>query len=115
MSTAAITPLLGAADPQALERAMRGGPQRPSGEIAAEQFEAVLVRQLLGDALKPLLGGELGGEKMPGNDVYQYLVTDVVAQSVAQGGGLGIAKMLVPHLSAKGATAAAADTKTSTP
>lgn len=82
---------------------MQSGGKRPSAQAAAEQFEAILVRQLLGDALKPMLGGSAeGGAQAPGSDVYQYLVTDVIAQSVAQGGGLGIAKMLVPQLTPKG-------------
>lgn len=109
MSLSGFTPLLGAADPSTIERAMTSGAARPPAQVAAEQFEAVLVRQLLGDALKPMLGGALGGEDTPGSGVYQYLVTDVVAQSVAAGGGLGLAKMLVPHLGAKDAPPAGAD------
>lgn len=84
-----------------LQRQMQGSSGRPPAQAAAEQFEAILVRQLLGEALKPMFGAEAGG-KAPGSDVYQYLVTDVVAQSVAQGGGLGIAKMLVPQLTPQG-------------
>ncbi len=102
MSPASISPLLGVADPATLQRQLQGGAQRPAAHAAAEQFEAILLRQLLGEALKPMLGSEAGG-KAPGSDVYQYLVTDVVAQSVAQGGGLGIAKMLVPQLTQPGA------------
>lgn len=110
MSAASITPLLGVADSATVQRALQsGGGKRPSATAAAEQFEAILVRQLLGDALKPMLGGSAGGESQaPGSDVYQYFVTDVIAQSVAQGGGLGIAKMLVPQLTPKGAASATA-------
>ncbi|MBK8475533.1 MAG: rod-binding protein [Opitutaceae bacterium] len=104
MSAASITPLLGVADSATVQRALQSGGKRPNAAAAAEQFEAILVRQLLGDALKPMLGGTAGGEsEAPGSDVYQYFVTDVIAQSVAQGGGLGIAKMLVPQLTPKGA------------
>jgi Rod binding domain-containing protein len=104
MSTASISPLLGVADPTTIQRSMQSGTQRASVANAAQQFEAILVRQLLGDAMKPMLGTALGGAQAPGSDVYQYLVTDVVAQSVAQGGGLGIAKMLMPQLTPKGET-----------
>ena len=45
MSTTAISPLLGAADPDSIQRAMQGGPNRSAAVVAAEQFEAVLVRQ----------------------------------------------------------------------
>ena len=100
MPTVAFSPLLGVSDPANMERTMRASAPSDPGKAAAQQFEAILVRQLLGDALKPTLGAAGGGEA-PGSDVYQYLVTDVVAQSVAQGGGLGIAKMLMPQLTPK--------------
>ena len=103
MSTVSISPLLGVADPASVQRTFQAGANRPPAQAAAEQFEAILVRQLLGDAFKPMFGGGAAA-KAPGSDVYQYLVTDVVAQSVAQGGGLGIAKMLVPQLTPKGQT-----------
>ncbi|HQF39202.1 MAG TPA: rod-binding protein [Opitutaceae bacterium] len=102
MSTVPISPLLGVTDAAAVRRSFQGGANRPPAQAAAEQFEAILVRQLLGDALKPMFGAGEGA--VAGNNVYQYLVTDVVAQSVAQGGGLGIAKMLVPQLTPKGLT-----------
>jgi Rod binding domain-containing protein len=105
MSAASISPLLGVADSASVQRALMSDPKRPATQAAAEQFEAILVRQLLGDALKPMLGGSSEGGQAPGSDVYQYLVTDVVSQSVAQGGGLGIAKMLVAQLTPKGETA----------
>ncbi len=103
MSPASISPLLGVSDTASLQRSMQAGPDRSAAQGAGEQFEAILVRQLLGDAFKPMFGG--AETKAPGSDVYQYLVTDVVAQSVAQGGGLGIAKMLVSQLTPKGETA----------
>ncbi len=99
MSSPSISPLLGVTDPAAVQRAFAAGPKRPAAQAAAEQFEAILVRQILGEALKPMFNGET---KAPGSDVYQYMVTDVVAQSVSQGGGLGIAKMLVPQLTPRG-------------
>ena len=110
MATASINPLLGVSDPTTIERSLRAGPQRPAAQAAAAQFEAILVRQLLGEALKPMMG--TGETKPPGADVYQYLVTDVVAQSVTQGGGLGIAKMLLPQLTQKGAAIDNTETKT---
>ena len=91
-----ISPLLGVTDPTVIERGMLSGPSRRPAESAAQQFEAILLRQLLGEAMKPLFNSEAGA-KPPGQDVYQYLVTDVVAQSVAQGGGVGLAKMLLPQ------------------
>ena len=104
MSSASISPLLGVADPATIQRSMQAGSQRESAVNAAQQFEAILVRQLLGDAMKPMLGSGVNAAQAPGSDVYQYLVTDVVAQSVAQGGGLGIAKMLMTQFTPKGET-----------
>jgi len=101
MSPVSFSPLLGVADPATIDRSLRTAPRQSAAEAAAAQFEAILVRQLLSEAFKPL--GSAGGEKLPGSDVYQYMITDVVSQSVAQGGGLGIAKMLVPQLTPQGA------------
>lgn len=102
MTSASISPLLGVADTATLQRQLSTGSKETDAQATAAQFEAILVRQLLGESLKPMLGGD-SGAKTPGSDVYQYLVTDVVAQSVTQGGGLGIAKMLVSQLTPKGA------------
>ena len=112
MSSVSLSPLLGVTDPASIQRSMRGTTQSGSAQKAAEQFEAILVRQLLGDAMKPMLGTGIDGAKAPGGDVYQYMVTDVVAQSVAQGGGLGIAKMLVTQLTPKGETTDKTETST---
>jgi Rod binding domain-containing protein len=100
MSTVSLSPLLGVADPATVKQSMQARSPQEAAKAAAQQFEAILVRQLLGDAMKPVLGSTPGSEA-PGSDVYQYLVTDIVAQSVAQGGGLGLAKMLMPQLMQK--------------
>jgi Rod binding domain-containing protein len=95
-----MSPLLGVSDPSTIRQAMGPAADREPAKAAAEQFEAVLVRQLLGSALKPMLGGQ-GEQQAPGSDIYQYMITDVVSQSVTQGGGLGIAKMLASHMGTK--------------
>ena len=100
MSPLSLSPLLGMSDPAAMQRSMQAGGKQPPAAAAAQQFEAILVRQIVGDALKPVLGSTPDSE-MPGRDVYEYLVADVVSQSVAQGGGIGLAKMLFPQLSPK--------------
>lgn len=59
----------------------------------AEQFEAVLLRQLLAPAIEPMMsGGAMGGENS-GSGVYGYMLTDTLATAMAQGGGLGLAAM----------------------
>ena len=80
-------------------------------QAAARQFEAIILRQLLTPAIEPLmshgLGGNSPGSGSGGGGVYGYLVTDVLANSLSQGGGLGLARMLEKQLTPKGAVSAA--------
>jgi peptidoglycan hydrolase FlgJ len=74
---------------------------RPGAEDvkkAAKQFEAILVRQLLAPAIEPMMKGSFGGSGA-GAGVYGYMLTDVLANSVSQGGGLGLAAILESQLS----------------
>ena len=76
---------------------------------AARQFEAIILRQLLTPAIEPLMSHGIGGkgaENSGGGGVYGYLVTDVLANSLSQGGGLGLSRMLEKQLSPKSATSA---------
>jgi flagellar protein FlgJ len=67
---------------------------------AAQQFEAIMVRQLLAPAIEPMMnGGSLGGEgSQGGGGVYGYMLTDVLANSISQGGGLGLAGVITSQL-----------------
>jgi flagellar protein FlgJ len=80
-------------------------------QAAARQFEAIILRQLLTPAIEPLMSHGLGGKSVGngsgGGGVYGYLVTDVLANSLSQGGGLGLARMLEKQLTPKGAVSAA--------
>jgi flagellar protein FlgJ len=82
-------------------------------QAAARQFEAIILRQLLSPAIEPLMSHGLGGNSAGkgsgsgGGGVYGYLVTDVLANSLSQGGGLGLARMLGKQLTPKGAVSAA--------
>ena len=78
-------------------------------QAAAKQFEAIILRQLLTPAIDPLMSHGLGGNTpagASGGGVYGYLVTDVLANSLSQGGGLGLARMLEKQLTPKGAVSA---------
>ncbi len=69
---------------------------------AAQQFEAILVRQMLAPAIEPMMNGSMGGKAGPGSSgggVYGYMLTDVLANSVSQGGGLGLASVISRQLS----------------
>ena len=74
------------------------------GKAVAGQFEAILVRQFLQDSVGNMLGGKEGG---PGANVYGYMLTDVLASKLTEGGGLGLSKILQQQLTPHGRTAAA--------
>jgi flagellar protein FlgJ len=79
---------------------------------AASQFEAIILRQLLAPSIEPMMSGGLGGSKDSGGSMYGYMLTDTLATNLAQGGGLGLARMLEKQLTPK---AAAADIEANDP
>jgi peptidoglycan hydrolase FlgJ len=70
---------------------------------AAQQFEAIMVRQMIAPAIEPMMSGSsLGGDKSGGESgggVYGYMLTDVLSTSITQGGGLGLADVITRQLS----------------
>jgi len=62
---------------------------------AAAQFEAILVRQLLSQSV----GSMMGGEGKTAGMMYGDLMTDVLAQKLTSGQGLGLGKMIENQLS----------------
>jgi peptidoglycan hydrolase FlgJ len=67
---------------------------------AAQQFEAILLNQLLGSLQHAFCS--LGKDKTKaGSDQYQFLGLQAVASSVAAKGGLGIADMIVRNLKSR--------------
>jgi flagellar protein FlgJ len=89
---------------------------------AASQFEAIILRQLLAPSMESMMSGGLGGSKESGGGgMYGYMLTDTLANSLSQGGGLGLARMLEKQLTPHNALAdnmsngqAVAPTKNST-
>ncbi len=69
---------------------------------AASQFEAIILRQLLTPTIEPLMNGGLGGAGGSGGGVYGYMLTDVLADSLSKGGGLGLTQMLSRQLTPRG-------------
>lgn len=59
---------------------------------AAQQFEGVLLRQILSESMKPLL------ENGPGAQVYGYFLTTSLADSIGKSGGLGLGHVLQTQL-----------------
>ena len=58
----------------------------------SQQFESILLRQFLSESMKSLLDGG------PSGQVYGYLLTDSLAGSISQAGGLGLCSVLQAQL-----------------
>lgn len=86
-------------DPNAMREVMshQGATQREKIQQAGVQFEAIMLRQFLGDALKPSIKGSLD-EEGSGNDTYRYFITDTLAQSLARQGVFGIGQQITQQL-----------------
>ena len=69
---------------------------------AASQFEAIILRQLLAPSMESIMSGNLGGAQGSGGSMYGYMLTDTMAGSLAQGGGLGLARMIEKQLTPRG-------------
>jgi Rod binding domain-containing protein len=70
---------------------------------AAAQFEAILVRQLLSQSV----GSMLGGTGHTSGMIYGDMMTDVLAQKLTAGQGLGLGRMIEKQLAPPGTHAAA--------
>ncbi len=92
-----------------------GKPSPAEVQKAARQFEAIMVRQLLAPSIQPLMeGGGLGGAGAgagggQGGGVYGYLLTDTLATSITQGGGLGLSSVIARQLAPTSSAASLAD------
>ncbi len=60
------------------------------GKAVAQQFEAILTRQFLSKTVSSMMQSD----KNPAGDVYGYFLTDVLAQKMSEGNGLGLGKVL---------------------
>ena len=81
-----------------------------SGEKVAElsrQFEALLLRQMLKEARKPMLGDTLTG-KSSVSKIYDDMVTDRLADAIASSGDVGLGTSLQAQLMRQQGAGAAA-------
>ena len=67
----------------------------------SRQFEAVLLRQILSQAQKPLFKSNLLESDNSTNSIYQDLITEQLADRISRGGTFGFAKVLDQQLSAQ--------------
>ena len=92
--TAISVPRTGASPPDARTVARNVA----KSEKAARDFEALLLTPVL-DSLQKTLAWDSEDGKTPGASDYRALGTQALAQAIADRGGIGIAPILVRHLS----------------
>ncbi len=88
------------ARPLSKEALRTAAPEVQRREVA-QQFEAILVRQLLGKTMNSMLGSDDG----VAGSVYGDIMTETLAQQLTRGQGLGLSRMLEQQLTPRGATA----------
>lgn len=106
MNISNITASLGAANPLRDAAEFSAGEKRSVNSSAdrkkvGAQFEAVLVRQLLGKSVSGLLGG---ADNVAGT-VYGDMMTDILAQKLTAGPGLGLGRFIERQLTPRGTPA----------
>jgi|HubBroStandDraft_6_1064221.scaffolds.fasta_scaffold1228953_2 Rod binding domain-containing protein len=75
---------------------LAGDSPEAQAKVVSQQFESVLLRQFLDKSVGSMMGSGAG------SDVYGYMVTDALSQSLAKGGGLGMQAILERQLSPAG-------------
>ena len=65
----------------------------------SDQFESVLVKQFLKEALKPMFKGVFN-EDGGAHRMYRHFFTDAISESIASGGGFGVSNVLQQQLQA---------------
>lgn len=79
-----------------------GRPQEAKLESVGAEFQALLLRQFLTEALKPLTenGDVFGGD----NPVYGYFITDTLASSLSKSDVFGYSSLLQAQFAARPST-----------
>jgi Rod binding domain-containing protein len=86
--------------------AMRNASPTEQRTAVAAQFEAILVRQLLGKTMSSMLGGSEGGVA---GGVYGDMLTDTFSQHLTAGQGLGLGTFIQQQLTPRGEKTASAN------
>ncbi len=73
--------------------ANRNVPEPEKVKEVSRQFEAVLLRQILADANKPLFGSPLIKNSAT-TAIYQDMITNQLAEQISRSGSFGLAKSL---------------------
>ena len=85
--------------------ALRAASPAEQRAAVASQFEAVLVRQLLGKTMTKMLNA--GASESTAGGVYGDMLTDTLANQLTAGRGLGLGRMIEQQLTPHGLPAAA--------
>jgi len=93
-------------------KALANLPQEQQVKAVAGQFEAIMLRQFLQESVSGLMGGDSGG---PAGGIYGYFLTDVLSSKLADGGGLGLSRILQQQLSPRAASRPEAAAQKATP
>ena len=91
-------------------KALAGLSQAQQVKSVSGQFEAILLRQFLQDSVGKIMGGESAG---PSGNIYGYMLTDVLASKISEGGGLGLASVIQKQLSPRATQTTGAQKPTS--
>jgi len=65
---------------------------------ASRQFEAIMLRQILSEAQKPVITSEFT-DNSTASGIYQDFITNTLADSMSKAGTLGLAKVFEQQLS----------------
>lgn len=79
--------------------AVRNATPAAQRAAVAAQFEAILVRQLLGKTMNSMLGGAESGAA---GSVYGDMLADTMAQQLTAGRGLGLSRYIEQQLTPRG-------------
>lgn len=95
----AIEPLAHARAGSLKGAALRNASPAEQRAAVAAQFEAILVRQLLGKTMTSMLGGADSGAA---GSIYGDMLADTVSQQITSGVGLGFGRFLEKQLTPRG-------------
>lgn len=95
---AAVNPLVHAKAAALKGAALRAASPAEQRAAVGAQFEAILVRQLLGKTLTSMAGSEGGAA----SGVYGDMLTDTFATQLTAGPGLGLGRMIEKQLTPRG-------------
>lgn len=93
----AAVPAIGA--PVVADASAPGKPATPE-ELAkaADQFEAILLRQFLKPTMDSLMSSMSGSNRSSGADIYGFFMTDVFSSALSESGGMGFSHILQVQL-----------------